>query len=586
MALRASPFPNGFVAGIHAVGWAFILPCFWFLDRLIAVCKSTTQEKTKRLEQECYLHPLKVFFGSIIFFILFLATAPLALLGFLLWAPLQACRRPFCYHRETPSTPEKEIQRGFELEGKASFGFASANLCLLPDSLARFNNLGHTQHRAARIGKHIVHGVCRPHIRIFVDSPSSCGTLSPSNSILPTINSSNYGATDRQAQPPVGHHSDSTEGHVSVPKYNSHVVSVPCDDTEEPSSESTPPIFNSNQNSNQQGRTSQRSAPRALLSQGLRQQDNVPWEVSSLFPANLDILCLEEVFDKRAAQKLTQVLRPVFGHILYDVGVYACQPPCTCSSFKFFNSGLFLASRFPVLEAQYRCFPNSSGEDALAAKGLLSAKVLIGRNQKQKTVVGYFNCTHLHAPEGDGEIRCEQLNMVTKWIGDFQAANKHPDEDVVFDVLCGDFNFDNCSPDDTLEQNHCLFEEYRDPCRAGPGKEKPWVIGTLLEQPTMYEDHVNTPENLQRTLEREELRKQFISPPIPAEGCPLVYPETGQPWVGRRIDYILYRENSISKHCRTEIEEMTFITQLAGLTDHIPVGLRLNVIMDPDSAGE
>lgn len=107
--------------------------------------------------------------------------------------------------------------------------------------------------------------------------------------------------------------------------------------------------------------------------------------------------------------------------------------------------------------------------------------MLIGQNQKQKKVVGYFNCTHLHAPEGkfkfqsilictdrlitfeeskarsvtsvlclistgEGEIRCEQLNMVTKWIGDFQAANRQPDEDVVFDVLCGDFNFDNCSP--------------------------------------------------------------------------------------------------------------------------------------------
>lgn len=47
---------------------------------------------------------------------------------------------------------------------------------------------------------------------------------------------------------------------------------------------------------------------------------------------------------------------------------------------------------------------------------------------------------------GEGEIRCDQLNMVTKWIGDFQAANGQPDEDVVFDVLCGDFNFDNCSP--------------------------------------------------------------------------------------------------------------------------------------------
>lgn len=583
MALRASPFPNCFAAGIHAVGWAFILPCFWFLDRLIAVCKSTTLEQTRRQEQECYLHPLKVFFGSITFFVLFVATAPLAFLGFLLWAPLQACRRPFRYHLETSCSPESEIHRGFELVGKASFGFASANLCLLPDSLARFNNLGHTQHRALKVGQRIVQGVGRPHIRIFVDSPSSCGTLSPSNSILPTANSSTYGATDRQ--PTASHHSerDSFEGQTSIPKSTSNVVCVPCDDTEESSAESPSLVLNSNHNSNQRGRASHRSAPRALLSQGLRHQDDVPWEVSSLFPANVDILCLEEVFDKRAAQKLTQALKPVFGHILYDVGVYACYPPCRCSSFKFFNSGLFLASRFPILEAQYHCFPNSRGEDALAAKGLLSTKVLIGQNERQKRVVGYFNCIHLHAPEGEGEIRCEQLNMVTKWIGDFQAANRLPEEDVVFDVLCGDFNFDNCSPDDTLEQNHTLFEEYRDPCRAGPGKEKPWVIGTLLEQPTLYEDDVNTPENLQRTLETEELRKQYISPPVPAEGLPLNYPEPGQPWIGRRIDYILFRESSISKHCRTEIEEVSFITQLAGLTDHIPVGLRLNVVMDSNT---
>lgn len=112
----------------------------------------------------------------------------------------------------------------------------------------------------------------------------------------------------------------------------------------------------------------------------------------------------------------------------------------------------------------------------------------------------------------------------------------------------------------------------------------PLPKGTLLEQPTLYEDDVNTPENLQRytqfyfchlpsetqhlsvysptlifsffvclcrTLEREALRKQYVSPPVPTEGCPLVYPDTGQPWIGRRIDYILFRETSISKHCRT-----------------------------------
>lgn len=102
--------------------------------------------------------------------------------------------------------------------------------------------------------------------------------------------------------------------------------------------------------------------------------------------------------------------------------------------------------------------------------------------------------------------------------------------------------------------------------------------GTLLEQPTLYEEDIITPENLQkyakilicqgchvffnnykvsvfvcvcRTLESEELRKLYISPPVPAENRPLVYPEAGQPWIGRRIDYILYRESSISKHCQT-----------------------------------
>lgn len=377
MALRESPFPNGFIAGLHAVGWALILPCFWFLDRLIAVCISTTLEETQRLEQECYLRPLKVLFGSIIFFLLFLVTAPLAFLGFLLWAPLQAARRPFSYHREPLSSPERETNQGFELVGKATFGFATANLCLLPDSLARFNNLGHTQRRATAIGQCIAHGVSRPHIRIFVDSPSSCGTLSPSSSLLPTANSSSYGATLSQPQPPVTGNSDeeSEEGEVPILISSSPGQGIPSDDTDYPSEESPTPLINTNQNSNQQGRLVQRNPPRVLGSNGLGQGGDVPWEVSSLFPANVDILCLEEVFDKRAAQKLTDALRPVFGHILYDVGIYACQPPGTCSSFKFFNSGLFLASRFPVLEAQYHFFPNSRGEDALAAKGLLATKV-------------------------------------------------------------------------------------------------------------------------------------------------------------------------------------------------------------------
>ncbi|XP_015257215.1 PREDICTED: sphingomyelin phosphodiesterase 3-like [Cyprinodon variegatus] len=573
MVLRASPFSNGFLAAIHALGWALIVPGFWYLDRVLAVCKSTTKERRERQGQECYLHPLNVFLGSIFFLLFFLLTAPLAFLGFLLWAPLQACRRPFSYHRAEPTSAARETNRGFELTGMASFTFASANLCLLTDGLARFNNLGHTQHRAYEIGKRISESVGRAQVVITVESPSSCGPLSPSDSIIPRACSDADGDTEGQPQPGGHHQSEPAESSAS---FNGVEAKL----TERSSSQA-----NSNESPNKRGQSDDES-PAALISRRPRQQDEEPWEVSSLFPASVDILCLEEVFDKRAAKKLTRMLKPLYGHILYDVGVYACQPPCRCSAFKFFNSGLFLASRFPVLEAEYHCFPNSKGEDALAAKGLLSTKMLIGQNQKKKKVVGYFNCTHLHAPEGEGKIRCDQLDMVNQWIRAFQDAHRQPDEEVVFDVLCGDFNFDNCSPDDVLEQNHKLFEEYRDPCRAGPGKEKPWVIGTLLEQPTLYEDDVSSPEKLQRTLETEEMRKQYISPPVAQEGVPLVYPEPGQPWIGRRIDYILYRETSISKLCRTELEEVTFITQLAGLTDHIPVGLRLKVIMDSEFEDE
>lgn len=575
MALRKSSFPNCFVAALHAISWALILPCFWFLDRFIATWKSTTLEKTRRNEQECYLHPLEVFFGSVFFFILFIITCPIALIGFLLWAPLQCCRRPFSYHEE-----HYQENTNFITTEKTSFVFATANLCLLPDSLARFNNLGHTQRRAKAIGQRIVDGVHRADIRIVVESPSSCDTMSPSLGMFTEVNSSLHETTDKPTLPA----GDSVENSVNSANPTPQDGSLTSSDSEVPLMDSTNTPLNLNQNSNHQS-TSDQASPE-LLTQGHCPEDGILWEVSSLFPTNVDIICLEEVFDKRAAQKLIDVLKPVFGHILYDVGVYACQPPCTCSTFKFFNSGLFVASRFPVLEAEYHFFPNSLGEDALAAKGLFATKLLIGKNEKQHNVVGFFNCTHLHAPEGEGEVRCEQLNMVTKWIGDFQAAHRLPDEDVVFDVLCGDFNFDNCSPDDTLEQNHSIFEMYKDPCRAGPGKEKPWVIGTLLEQPTLYEEDVKSPESLQRTLGVEGMRKQYISPPVPAAGRPLDYPENGQPWIGRRIDYILFSENSTSKNYKTEVEELHFITHLAGLTDHIPVSIKLGVKKDTDTVDE
>lgn len=355
MSLRESPFPNGFVGALHALGWALIFPCFWFLDRLIAVCVSTTLERRRRREEECYLHPLKVFFGSLFFLFLFIISAPFAFLGFLLWAPLQGLRRPFSYRQREATIKMQDRNAGWEESGKVTFGFLSANLCLLPGGLARFNNLAHTQQRAVAIGRNIVQGVSRPHIRIFVDSPSSCAALSASSSLLNT-GSASYGTTANEQTKAVTPEQDG-----DVPT-NSPIIEEQVVDNEILQT-STGCAIASNHTHELQVNGSHVKPPRAL---------HTPLEVSALFPANVDILCLQEVFDKRAAAKLAEILSPLFGHILYDVGVYACS---SGSCFKFFNSGLLVASRYPVMEAKYCCFPNGRGEDALAAKGLLSLKV-------------------------------------------------------------------------------------------------------------------------------------------------------------------------------------------------------------------
>lgn len=96
-------------------------------------------------------------------------------------------------------------------------------------------------------------------------------------------------------------------------------------------------------------------------------------DISAFFPANLDFLALQEVFDHGATTRLQHQLHRYFPYVLSDVGRYGWKG--CCSGFKFLNSGLMLASRYPILDARYECYPNGRGEDALAAKGALFAKV-------------------------------------------------------------------------------------------------------------------------------------------------------------------------------------------------------------------
>ncbi|XP_072519405.1 sphingomyelin phosphodiesterase 3 [Salminus brasiliensis] len=702
MVLHTSPYPSAFLSFLSSLSWALVFPCYWMLDRLLASCVATSLEKRRRSQDPCSFLALGVLISTPLYLVLLLASLPFALLGFLLWAPLQASRHPYIYsyrkpdaHRaeQGPSTTTGSSE--WRPQGR-SFCFGSANVCLLPDSLARFNNLADTQRRAREVGKRIRNGASRPQIKIYIDSPtntsisaasfcslatqgfrrtssldhrpepttgsdgdsepvsecpvhpsggsssdcpihngqnsSDCPIHSSSggtNSVCPVHNSQNtaecplHSSLEESSSDCPVHQSGDLQGSGECPVHSTTAVPSSDDCPVHPSSvqisitspePETAETRNHRPSEGDTGSLHSRTASRESLTRfhgatdgggissnntlsqhrasvfkrptGRKRRhgdDGFDHEISAFFPANLDFLCLQEVFDRRASERLCRQLHRYFPYVLSDVGRYGWKG--CCSRFKFLNSGLLLASRYPILDAHYECYPNGRAEDALASKGALYAKVQVGTSHQEQRVVGYITCTHLHAIEGDASVRCEQLDLLLEWGAEFRRATSVPtgeekalEDQVAFDVILGDFNFDNCSSEDKLEQQHAIFTQYRDPCRLGPGEDKPWALGTYLDTSGLYDEEVSSPESLQKVMENEEGRKEYLVFPASKNQCPnqkgRKIPLKGN---GRRIDYILYKEEGLQPDWKVDIEEFSFITQLAGLTDHLSVAARLAV---------
>ncbi|XP_027474658.1 sphingomyelin phosphodiesterase 3 [Zalophus californianus] len=656
MVLYTAPFPNSCLSALHAVSWALLFPCYWLADRLVASFIPTTYEKRQRADDPCYLQLLCTVLFTPVYLALLVASLPFAFVGFLLWSPLQSARRPYVYSRLEDKGPAGGAALLSEWKGTGpgkSFCFATANLCLLPDSLARLNNVFNTQARAKEIGQRIRNGASRPQIKIYIDSPTNTSISAASFSSLVSPQGSDGvaravpGSIKRTAS--VEYKGDeAANGPASGEAAEGGSLEDACivriggggeeggrppeaDDTatgaQARNGAGGAPQGQTPNHSQQDGDSGSLGSPgspsasreslvkvRAAVDSGGSGEpgatnSKLPYkasgakktaarkrrhpdeafdhEVSAFFPANLDFLCLQEVFDKRAAAKLKDQLHGYFEYILYDVGVYGCQG---CCSFKCLNSGLFFASRYPIMDVAYHCYPNGRRSDGLASKGALFLKVQVGSTPQDQRIVGYISCTHLHALPEDSAIRCEQLDLLQDWLADFRkstssSSTANPEELVAFDVICGDFNFDNCSSDDKLEQQHSLFTHYKDPCRLGPGEEKSWAIGTLLDTDNLYDEEVCTPDNLQKVLESEEGRREYLA--FPTSKSPGVGQKGRKDLLkgnGRRIDYMLYAEEGLCPDWKAEVEEFSFITQLSGLTDHLPVAMRLMVSSGEEEA--
>lgn len=65
-----------------------------------------------------------------------------------------------------------------------------------------------------------------------------------------------------------------------------------------------------------------------------------------------------------------------------------------------FGSGLLFASKYPIVSAEFRQFSNKVGTCSFAGKGVLMVKVLLGKSENGKNLVGIVSNTHLQAYQG------------------------------------------------------------------------------------------------------------------------------------------------------------------------------------------
>ncbi|XP_070574342.1 sphingomyelin phosphodiesterase 5-like [Ptychodera flava] len=320
--------------------------------------------------------------------------------------------------------------------------------------------------------------------------------------------------------------------------------------------------------------------PSKSFNQHTNAKNDFHYGISETFPPNVDFLCLQEVCDDGfpVGQKLSQHLHSCgYDYILYDIGPYQWK----LNRFLL-NSWLAFASKYPIVDVEFRPYTYKCYGHSVASVGLLLVKVYLGKREDGKSLVGIIANTHLQSyvdPE-KSDLHVYQHDSILKWEKEFREKTLKSDEVCSFSFLCGDFNCDNMSPGEKGSWTHELFDVYHDVCREKPGKDFDWTVGTEMRLPSVREDEVSTPEKLKKVLEDKYLRAKYFldgniqismteeiswtSGPEKEEftsGKRKLSPVEGR----RRIDHVLY-----ARQFPVTVKQYLFVTQLAGLTDHIP----------------
>lgn len=105
-----------------------------------------------------------------------------------------------------------------------------------------------------------------------------------------------------------------------------------------------------------------------------------------------DFICLQEVWSLDVNRRIKSLLSKKFYHFCYDVD--------SASVYRLLGSGLFIASKYPIVRAEFKEFNLKVGKCALTGKGVLIVKVQLGKSAESKTKIGFITNTHLQSYQG------------------------------------------------------------------------------------------------------------------------------------------------------------------------------------------
>jgi endonuclease/exonuclease/phosphatase family metal-dependent hydrolase len=169
-------------------------------------------------------------------------------------------------------------------------------------------------------------------------------------------------------------------------------------------------------------------------------------------PDKPDVICLQEVFDRRAQKDIMKTLQSDYPFIMYDAGK---------RMWPLMSSGLMIISKYPIKEAGFHRYHNAIGDESLANKGFAYAAIDVGNNRtidiynthtQAGGSLGALKNFFMNRSRGNGattERRSEQLGILTRHAESRKENNGH-----IGSIVCGDLNDSLDTPDKLFGISH------------------------------------------------------------------------------------------------------------------------------------